>query len=101
MKEVETDGLEKDDIVVPKSEYLTENNNEDEQPNSTNIVKNISPNDIRLAIPKDKTSPYDNEWVEITDDLVFDELTFNDYDILAFAYKTDDRFYVEEATYYE
>lgn len=101
LKEVETDGLKEDDIVVPKSEYLTESNDEDEKEDNTDIVKNISPNDIRLAIPKDKTSPYDNEWIEITNDLIFDELTFNDYDIIAFAYKTDDGFYVEEATYNE
>ncbi|CCE81673.1 Piso0_002336 [Millerozyma farinosa CBS 7064] len=101
LKEVETDGLKEDDIVVPKSEYLTESNDEDEKEDNTDIVKNISPNDIRLAIPKDKTSPYDNEWIEITNDSIFDELTFNDYDIIAFAYKTDDGFYVEEATYNE
>ncbi|CAH6723436.1 hypothetical protein CLIB1444_15S01244 [[Candida] jaroonii] len=78
-----------DDIEIPKSELIDDEASKDQ----------INANDLRIATPKDKTSPYNNEWIEIDDDILND-LTFKDYDILAFALE-DQPFNIVEAAYEE
>lgn len=81
--------IDDDDIDVPKSELIDDEASKDQ----------INANDLRIATPKDKTSPYNNEWIEIDDDILND-LTFKDYDILAFALE-DQPFNIVEAAYEE
>ena len=85
---------DEDDIPVPRSELM-----EDEpQDDSTNTITNVTTQDLKLAIPKDKTSLFDKNWIELTDDSSLAKLVFNDYDTIVFAYKDED-FYVTEAIY--
>ena len=87
-------GEDEDDIPVPKSEFM-----EDEpQDDSTNTITNVTAQDLKLAIPKDKTSLFDKNWIELENDSSLAKLVFNDYDTIVFAYK-DEYFYVTEAIY--
>ncbi|KAG2731279.1 hypothetical protein G9P44_005695 [Scheffersomyces stipitis] len=88
--------LDEDNIPVPKSEYIQD----EEDIDNPNIISELAPIDIRLAVPKDKTNPYGNEWIEL-DDNKLANIDFNDYDILAFAYGTEESFEVIEAAYEE
>lgn len=101
-----------DDIEVPKSEFLDEEREQPEEDEEEevvvedddrlqideNVVKNVSIEDIKLAIPQDKSNAYDNKWIEIKTDEELQDLTFNDYDIIAFSYR-DLNFEIVEATY--
>lgn len=100
--EDETNDLGDDDIEVPKSEYIdNENDMMIEEREKPNVADDISPDALTLALPKDKTAPYDNEWIEIIDDSSISNLKFNDYDIIAFKHHTDDGFFITEAAYEE
>lgn len=77
-----------DDDIEPKSEFIDEESKDQ-----------VNANDLRIATPKDKTAPYNNEWIEIDDNIISD-LTFKDYDILAFALP-DQPFNIVEAAYEE
>ncbi|KAK6458274.1 uncharacterized protein RJT20DRAFT_126258 [Scheffersomyces xylosifermentans] len=90
------DEIDEDDIPVPKSEF------EDDmlEIDDPNVVKDVSAVDIRLAVPRDKTTPYSNDWLEV-DDSALSSIEFNDYDILAFSYGTEDNFNIIEAAYDE
>lgn len=96
--------IDENDIVVPKSEYMDNNETDkmlEDRENSGNVIDEINANDLGLAIPKDKTSPYDNQWIELADDASIGNITFNDYDIIAFRYIDDDEFHIIEAAYEE
>lgn len=99
----ETNNLNEDDIEVPKSEYIDNMENdgmvEDNEEHSKNIIQDVKADDLVLALPKDKTSPYDNKWIEITDDSSISSLKFNDYDIIAFKHADDDKIFISEAAY--
>ncbi|KSA03304.1 uncharacterized protein AC631_00942 [Debaryomyces fabryi] len=101
----ETNKLDEDDIEVPKSEFIDNLENdgmmEDNAEDTKNIIHDLKADDLVLALPKDKTSPYDNNWIEITDDSSISSLQFNDYDIIAFKHVDDDTFFVSEAAYDE
>ena len=101
----ETNKLDEDDIEVPKSEYIDNQENdrmmEDNEQDSKNMIQDVKAEDLILALPKDKTSPYDNKWIEITDDSSISSLKFNDYDIIAFKHVEDDAFFISEAAYDE
>lgn len=102
--EVEDIPMDEDNIEVPKSEFLDDENEDIEVPESefaSNIDEKsmIVDKQIRLAIPKDKTQPYINEWVELQDSILVD-IQFNDYDILAFAID-DENFEIIESAYEE
>ncbi|ODV81821.1 uncharacterized protein CANTADRAFT_19430 [Suhomyces tanzawaensis NRRL Y-17324] len=87
--------VDEDDIPVPKSEYLEEDASNIEENDSNSVT--VTSSSIRLAVPKDKTQPYENQWIQLTDGLV-EDLKFGDYDILAFAYEQEE-FYITEAIY--
>lgn len=101
----ETNKLDEDGIEVPKSEYIDNMENdgmmEDNEEDSKNMVQDVKADDLILALPKDKTSPYDNNWIEITDDSSLSSLKFNDYDVIAFKHVDDDTFFISEAAYDE
>lgn len=101
----ETNKLDNDDIEVPKSEYIDNVENDgmvdDNEEDTKNIIQDVKGDDLILALPKDKTSPYDNTWIEITDDSSISSLKFNDYDIIAFKHVDDDTFFISEAAYDE
>ena len=101
----ETNKLDNDDIEVPKSEYIDNVENDgmvdDNEEDTKNIIQDVNGDDLILALPKDKTSPYDNTWIEITDDSSISSLKFNDYDIIAFKHVDDDTFFISEAAYDE
>lgn len=100
-----TDKLDEDDIEVPKSEYIDNLENDkmadDNEGESKNIIQYLKADDLMLALPKDKTSPYDNKWIEITDDSSIANLKFNDYDVIAFKHVEEDAFFISEAAYDE
>lgn len=92
-----------DDIVVPKSEYLDEDDvvvNDASAGADSVKVESVSSDDIRIAVAKDKTTPYANEWLELSDDSMVTSLEFKDYMVLAFAYG-DEEFYITEGVYDE
>lgn len=82
------------DIEVPQSELIDQ---ETQTVNPQTIT--VSDKELKIATPKDKTNPYSNQWIEI-DEAILDELSFNDYDILAFATQ-EEEFHVIEAAYEE
>lgn len=86
---------DEDEIEVPKSEFIDDE--EGEVKVDDNVITSLSLKDINIAMPKDKSSPFDNKWIQI-DDEVLPALTFNDYDILAFDYQ-DNHFEITEVTY--
>lgn len=68
---------------------------------------------LRIAVPKNPQAPYDNEWIELTEEN-FDDVEFKDFTILAFAVRSrersgeteyddeeEDLFYIVEAAYEE
>ena len=95
------DDIEVDDIPIPKSEYLDDVTVKSESNGGDPVkVETVSSSDIRLAIAKDKTNPYANEWIELTEDSTVASIDLKDYVMLAFAYGDED-FYVTEAVYDE
>ncbi|KAK6460137.1 hypothetical protein DFJ63DRAFT_338829 [Scheffersomyces coipomensis] len=89
--------IDEESIPVPKPEFMEDIEIEDDP----NIIKEVNAAELRIAVPKDKASPYDNEWIEISDDSTLASLIFNDYDIIAFAYGEEDTFDVIEAAFEE
>ncbi|EGV62566.1 hypothetical protein PSN45_000245 [Yamadazyma tenuis] len=98
---------DEDDIKVPKSEFIDEEEEtgetdikdaimKDSPPPQTRIVK---AGELAIGLPRDKTSPYSNDWVTV-DDTILSTIEFNDYDILAFAVDGEP-FNVVEAAYEE
>lgn len=61
----------------------------------TNVISEVSADDLRLAVPKDKLAPYANVWTDFSD-----AGEWKDYDIVAFAYQ-EEPFEVVEAKYDE
>lgn len=58
----------------------------------------LSLDQLRIAVPQDKTNPYANKWTELDDETAA-EILFQDYDVLAFATSSDSRFYIQEPVY--
>lgn len=56
----------------------------------------VSTEDILLALPKDRSAPYENQWFPIEDDKQLEDLIFNDYDIIAFKFADDEGFHIEQ-----
>lgn len=90
-EELETDIL--------KSEFMGSPEENNDSVNNNNSIKVVSPELLSLAFPKDKASPYDNEWIEIKDDKILTEIPVNDNDILAFRYKDELNFDIVEPAY--
>lgn len=86
-----------EDIEIPKSEFADELDNDNQKP-ETGI--NVEIDDLSIALPKDKSAPYDNNWIEV-DEGTLAGVTFTDYDIVAFKYVDDPDFQVVEAAYEE
>lgn len=87
---------EDDDIEIPASEFADEQNEiTKSEPGKTVVSEELS-----IALPKDKSAPYDNNWIEV-DDATLSGITFADYDILAFKHVDDADFQVIEAAYEE
>lgn len=87
--------MDEDSIPVPKSEF--EVVEQDVSVNGSD-VQHVDPEELRVAIPRNRSSPYDNEWIELTNDNI-NEIEFKDYDILAFTTGSDDQFAIVEAAY--
>lgn len=93
------------DIEIPKSELIDEPELELSEPTPETLTPApasapLIQSKLKLAIAKDKTAPYDNNWVELTTDDQLSAIIFNDYDILAFSYD-DEPFHIVEAAYDE
>lgn len=95
--------INEDDIEIPQSEFI----DGDEETSSKNLTEDeseriltLSSEDIKIAVPKDKTNPYSNNWIEISSDADLSSLVFNDYDIISFSY-SGEPFTVVEAAYEE
>ncbi|CAK9440183.1 uncharacterized protein LODBEIA_P42830 [Lodderomyces beijingensis] len=100
----DADGEDEEDIPVPKSEYIEEEEEEEEE-QGEQVMEEVSgetveADDIRVAVPRNPASPYDNEWVELDDSNV-EEVAFKDYYILAFATIPGEEFSIVEAAYEE
>lgn len=78
-----------DNIVMPNSEFIRENH--------TKKIPMVAEG-LKLGIPQDKTAPYSNQWIELTDEILQD-IEFRDYDIIAFLYTEFDRFFIKEPVY--
>ncbi|XYA01782.1 hypothetical protein QA089_004345 [Meyerozyma guilliermondii] len=85
---------DEEDIEIPKSEFTDELGEKPE----TGI--NVEIDGLSIALPKDKSAPYDNNWIEV-DEGTLAGVTFTDYDIVAFKYVDDPDFQVVEAAYEE
>lgn len=102
--ETDDSPMDEDNIEVPKSDFLGDEDEEIDVPKSEfidNIDEKpiITEKQIKLAIPKDRTQPYNNEWEEINDSILA-EIQFKDYDILAFAID-DEQFEIIEPAFEE
>ena len=100
--EIVGEDVDEDQIEVPKSEFIDDEEPDvimKDGPESTSSQVQVTVDQLNIAIPKDKTSPYSNQWIEV-DDSIFKDVTFNDYDILAFAID-DEPFQIVEAAYEE
>lgn len=93
----EEDLMDEDSIPVPKSEFEVV---EQDVSGNGSDVQHVDPEELRVAIPRNRSSPYDNEWIELTEDNI-NEVEFKDYDILAFTTSSDDKFAIVEAAYNE
>ena len=94
--EGEVDLMDEDSIPVPKSEFEVV----ESVSGSSDEVKHVEPEELKIALPRDASSPYDNEWIELTEENI-DEVEFKDYDILAFTSTADDKFEIVKAEYDE
>ncbi|EGW30345.1 uncharacterized protein SPAPADRAFT_52437 [Spathaspora passalidarum NRRL Y-27907] len=83
---------DEENIPVPKSEFIE--NGEEEQ---AEVL--VTPEQLRIAVPQDMSSPYDNQWLEL-DDSMLQKIKFKDYNILAFGVD-DEPFDIVEAAYEE
>lgn len=86
-----------EDIEIPKSEFEDELGPDSQKPEPG---INVQLDDLSIALPKDKSAPYDNNWIEV-DEGTLAGVTFTDYDIVAFKYIDDPDFHVVEAAYDE
>lgn len=78
-----------DNIVMPNSEFIRKN--------YTKKIPMVA-DGLKLAIPQDKTAPYSNQWIELTDEIL-EGIEFRDYDIIAFSYTEFDHFFIKEPVY--
>ncbi|KAI5963012.1 uncharacterized protein KGF55_002804 [Candida pseudojiufengensis] len=81
--------LDEDNIPVPKSEFEI-----NEEIDITTVK--VEPENIRLAFPKDISSPYDNKWVPLNEENI-DDVQFKDFQILAFVTNDEEDFNIVEA----
>lgn len=112
----ENEDIDEDDIVVPKSELMddaepanepvdvkleTEDGSESKLhvTNVTSGQKQVQFDEIELAVPRDKTAPYDNQWIELNSGTDLDTIGFADYDIVAFRCAGEESFSIVEAAY--
>lgn len=104
LNEPEDDEMDADDIPIPKSEFIDEVEIKTEPSVDATVplskVENVTVSDIRIAIAKDKTAPYANEWIELVDDNTVASIELKDYVIIAFGYGNED-FFITEAVYDE
>lgn len=61
----------------------------------------IAPDEILLALPKARDTPYENEWLEVVDDDPLRAIIFNDHDVVAFKYVDDADFHIKKPEYEE
>lgn len=104
------DGIGEDEIEVPKSEFIDEDDGGDDGgdgggDNSNNADSGTDKlqfkhHDLKLAIPKDKTSPYSNDWIDITPETNLGDANFTDYDIIGFSIG-DEPIHIIEPAYEE
>lgn len=60
----------------------------------------VTADEIEIALPKNRETPYDNAWFVATDEAL-QSLVFNDYDLLAFKFADDENFRIEALEYAE
>lgn len=112
----EADDIDEDNIVVPKSELMEEVEphheatdvklEEEEAAESKFDVagtrsgqKQVHFEELELAVPRDKTAPYENQWIELTSESDLEPIGFVDYDVVAFRCAGEESFVVVEAAY--
>lgn len=61
----------------------------------------VTPEEIEIAFPKARDSPYANEWIHISDDLAIELTILKDYDTIGFKYVDDADFSIEQPVYEE
>ncbi|RLV96556.1 hypothetical protein JA1_000040 [Spathaspora sp. JA1] len=87
----EVDDEDEENIPVPKSEFIEEDDEQEQ------VLVKIE--QLRIAVPRDLSAPYDNQWLEL-DDSSLSKIKFKDYNILAFSVN-DEPFEIVEAAYEE
>ncbi|KAM9912376.1 hypothetical protein OXX69_002615 [Metschnikowia pulcherrima] len=61
----------------------------------------VSSEEIELAYPKARDTPYANEWIPIVDDSAIESTVMNDHDVIGFKYADDADFNIEQPVYEE
>ncbi|GEQ72105.1 hypothetical protein JCM33374_g5791 [Metschnikowia sp. JCM 33374] len=72
----------------------------DEIPSAEDGIQ-VTAEDMELAYPKTRESPYANEWIHISDDSAIESVVLNDYDIIGFKHADDQDFGIEKPVYEE
>lgn len=92
---------EEDYLSIPESAYIEQDGGaQTEDPKKLSGL-HVESSDLTVALPEDKSSPYTNSWKQINKNEEFKEISFSDFDILAFKYTSDSDYYIEESAYDE
>lgn len=59
----------------------------------------VAAEELLLALPKTRESPYENDWIEITDEELLRDSTIGDYNVLAFKHIDDADFHISKPEY--
>ena len=95
------DPKDEEDIAVPKSEYIDNVDEIKEEVQDESAIAKVLVDDIRVAYPKDSTQPYSHNCIELSEDSDIAELSLKDFDILAFAYGSEEQIEIVEPAYEE
>ena len=101
IQDLEMKNEDEEDIAVPKSEYIDNVDEIKEEVQDESAIAKVLVDDIRVAYPKDSTQPYSNNWIELSEDSDIAELSLKDFDILAFAYGSEEQIEIVEPAYEE
>lgn len=101
IQDLEVKNEDEEDIAVPKSEYIDDVDEIKEEVQDESAIAKVLVDDIRVAYPKDSTQPYSNNWIELSEDSDIAELSLKDFDILAFAYGSEEQIEIVEPAYEE
>ncbi|KAI3402916.1 hypothetical protein KGF56_004377 [Candida oxycetoniae] len=105
------EGVDEDEenIPVPKSEFeqVEQVEQDEEIINHKSLIpeeiinhKLVIPEELRVAVPQNPAAPFDNQWIELNKDN-FKQVSFKDFDILAFSTTPGVDFEIVEAAFIE